>query len=226
MVDLLRDDALRQLQAVVDQIGDPPFLAALDHEIAQQAAAVVEAALAQREARAMVQTAERRIEAADERLYSGTVTDHRTLEGLQRDLYSQRKALIPLNDAEVHSNTAADEAKAAEAWLRQMRGAAVARWNERQQQLKEQRDVAQRRVDDISVSVDDHRARLDPEDLDLYDEYRRRRPRVVASVSGGVCGECRLALPKNGDHPRPPRRPTDRMPRLRLSGAGHMSEKS
>lgn len=207
-VDLRRDAALRQLQAVVDQISDPPWLQPLEEEIGHQADAVIEAARELRESEARVQTAERRIEAADERLYSGTVTDHRTLEELQRDLYAQRQALIPLQDAETRARAAVDDAKQAERWLQQMRSNAVDTWNQRQGELKQQRDVAQQSVDAVATEVNAIRDRLLVDDLDLYDQYRLRHPRVVASVSGGVCGECRLSLPtmvitraRRGDRP-------------------------
>ena len=194
-VDLQRDDAKRVLQTVVEQIIDPPFVEALDGEIEAQALLSLTAARESREAEAIVGTAQRRIQASDERLYGGTITDHRTLEELQRDLYSQRQNLGPLSDANLAARQRAEEAAIAERWLRDFREQAVAIWNTRQTQLRADRDEAQDHVDDLSVLVEQRRVRLTDSDLGTYDEYRQRRPRVVAGVVGGVCEECRLTLP-------------------------------
>ena len=194
-VDLQRDDAKRVLQTVVEQIIDPPFVEALDGEIEAQALLSLTAARESREAEAIVGTAQRRIQASDERLYGGTITDHRTLEELQRDLYSQRQNLGPLSDANLAARQRAEEAAIAERWLRDFREQALAIWNTRQTQLRAERDEAQDHVDDLSVLVEQRRVRLNESDLGTYDEYRQRRPRVVAGVAGGVCEECRLTLP-------------------------------
>ena len=194
-VDLQRDDAKRVLQTVVEQIIDPPFVEALDGEIEAQALLSLTAARESRESEAIVGTAQRRIQASDERLYGGTITDHRTLEELQRDLYSQRQNLGPLSDANLAARQRAEEAAIAERWLRDFREQAVAIWNTRQTQLRADRDEAQDHVDDLSVLVEQRRVRLTDSDLGTYDEYRQRRPRVVAGVVGGVCEECRLTLP-------------------------------
>ena len=194
-VDLQRDDAKRVLQMVVEQITDPPFVEALDGEVEAQALLSLTAARESREAEAIVGTAQRRIQASDDRLYGGTITDHRTLEELQRDLYSQRQNLGPLSDANLAARQGAEEATTAERWLRDFREQALAIWNTRQTQLRTERDEAQAHVDDLSVLVEQRRVHLNESDLRTYDEYRQRRPRVVAGVAGGVCEECRLTLP-------------------------------
>ena len=194
-VDIQRDAALRELRTVADQLSDPPNLDRLDAEIAAQTDEVQKAELAAREAKAQVQTAERRIELADKRLYSGTITDHRTLEELQRDLYSQRQQLGPLSDAETRAAGAADASREAESWLIALRTGFVDGWNATQSQLRQEHDAGQERVDGFSRQIDQARASIAEDDLKVYDEYRRRRPRVVANVNGGVCEECRLTVP-------------------------------
>lgn len=194
-IDIQRDEARRELQTILDQIADPPFVPQLDAEIEAQAEQARLADNAAREAHAIVQTAQRRIEVTDNRLYSGSITDHRTLEELQRDLYSQRQQLPPLAEAETRASYDAQLAHEAGAWLNQLRTSAVDAWNERQSELETQRGDAQERVDEFSRQVEILRDKLSDEDLGAYDQYRRRRPRVVASVAGGVCDGCRLSLP-------------------------------
>ena len=194
-VDIQRDQAKRELQHILDQISDPPFVGALDDEIAQQEEEAQRADQAVREAHAVVQTAQRRIEVTDKRLYSGSITDHRTLEELQRDLYSQRQQLPPLAEAETRAQYDAEQAHNAGTWLHNLRTAALDIWNERQSQLEVERSTVQEQVDELSRQVEILRDQMSSEDLDVYDQYRRRRPRVVATVASGVCAECRIALP-------------------------------
>ncbi len=194
-IDLLRDDAKRVLQTVAEQIADPPFVEALDRELKAQVDLAARAAREAREAQATVEVAQRRIQATDERLYGGAVTDHRTLEELQRDLYSQRQNLGGLQDAALSAGLRSEEAADAERWLSGLRAQSLELWNRRQAELAEQRSSAQVRVDDLSALVAQRRMGLSGADLRTYDEYRRRRPRVVAGVVGGVCEECRLTLP-------------------------------
>ena len=194
-VDIQRDHSKRELQAVLDQISDPPFIGQLDAEIEAQQEEARRADQAVREAHAVVQTAQRRIEVTDQRLYSGSITDHRTLEELQRDLYAQRQQLPPLTEAENRASFEAEQAHDASGWLQRLRAAALDIWNARQTELDGERHEVQERVDEFARQAELLRDRLTEDDLDTYDQYRRRRPRVVATVAGGVCAECRLTLP-------------------------------
>ena len=208
-VDLLRDNANRTLQAILEQIEDPPFVEALDAEIEAQAQATQQLAGEAREAAAVVETAQRRIDAADERLYGGSVTNPRTLEEIQRDLYAQRQAMVGLKDADIKARQLSEDAFVAERWLRALRAKSLEIWNVRQADLVEQRGAVQSQVDELTAQIDARREQISEADLRIYDQYRRRRPRVVAGVAGGVCEECRLALPtmvitrarRGGDHP-------------------------
>lgn len=194
-VDLQRDEARRRLEGVVAQITEHPYIAALNAELEAQTQAAAQAAATGREAAAAVEQAQRRIEAADERLYGGSITNPRTLTELQSDLYAQRQKLVELQDTELASRQQAEEAFGAERWLRQLRERSLEIWNARQSELAAQRDTAQQRMDALTAQVEEHRRQLREADLEVYDEYRSRRPRVVAAVAGGVCEECRLALP-------------------------------
>lgn len=194
-IDLLRDEANRTLQSIVGQIGPAPFLDALDAEIEAQADASKHSRAALTEARAQVELAERRMEATDERIYGGTITDHRTLQDLQGDLYTQRQNLVPMKDSALAAQHAAEADAEAEAWLRQMRAKAASQWDERQADLAARRGEAEGLVAELAARVEAQRARLGADDLATYDDYRLRGPRVVAQVAGGVCSECRLSLP-------------------------------
>lgn len=194
-VDIRRDHALREHRQIDEQITPPPFIAQLDAEIAAQETLQTQVGDTLREARALSQTAQRRIEATDQRIYSGAVTDHRTLSQLQADLYSQRQQLPALEDAVLNAEINSQDGAEAVAWLRQLRQRALDHWEGRQRDLVKQRADIQAQLDELQAEVDGHRARLTGEDLQTYDLYRRRRPRVVASVVGGVCSECRLSLP-------------------------------
>lgn len=195
-LDLQRDTAKRQLQAILNQISDFPHLPALDAEIDAQHDLQRQADAAIREASAVVQTAQRRIEVSDKRLYSGAITDHRTLEELQRELYSQRQRLPTLQDDERRARADAAQAQSASEWLAQLRRAALRLWQDNQAALDRQRFDAQEQVDEFSRLIELRRDTLSPDDLALYDQQRRRgRPQVVANVAGGVCNACRLTVP-------------------------------
>ncbi len=194
-IDLERDAATRELQVVFDQIADPPFISALEAEATAQESEAQRANQLAREAHALVQTAQRRIDVTDRRLYSGAITEHRVLEELQRELYSQRQQLPPMIEAEQLAGQVAELAQEAVGWLQQLREQALDHWNEQQSTLKVQRGAHQERVDEFSRQIEILRDLLDGDDLAIYDQYRRRRPRVVTTVTGGVCDECRLTLP-------------------------------
>lgn len=194
-IDLLRDEAVRTLETVTAQIGPPPFMPALDAEIEAQAEWLQQADSQLREARAQVETAERRIEATDKRIYSGAESNHRVLQELQADLYSQRQEIVPLRDAALAAGRALETASDAGQWLRDLRSRASADWEQRQAELADAGTRAETEVTELTERVRNQRQRLAAEDLATYDDYRRRGPRVVAPVAGGVCGECRLSLP-------------------------------
>ena len=215
-VDIQRDQAKRELQAVLDQLSDPPFIDQLDAELEAQEEEARLADQAVREAHAVVQTAQRRIEVTDQRLYSGSITDHRTLEELQRDLYSQRQQLPPLTEAENRATQEAEHAHDASGWLQQLRTGALDVWNARQSELDGERHEAQERVDEFSRQAELLREKLTQDDLDTYDQYR---PPPAPSRRHGCRRRLRRVPPDpahDRGHPSAPWNPRRRVPLLRL----------
>ena len=142
-IDIQRDEAKRELQTILDQIADPPFVPQLDAEIEAQAEEARRADNATREAHAIVQTAQRRIEVTDNRLYSGSITDHRTLESCSAtSMRSVRHSAAGRGrDAASYDAQMAHEAGA---WLSQLKTSAVDAWNARQSELE--RSAEERRT--------------------------------------------------------------------------------
>ena len=132
----------------------------------------------------------------DKRIYDGTITDHRTLQDLQADLYKQRQDITPLRQKSLAAEQSHASGIEAEGWLGELRGTALASWQERQAELSAQRGQIDEQIAALAVRVEAQRERLVAEDLATYDSYRLRGPRVVAGVAGGVCSECRLMLPR------------------------------
>ena len=194
-IDIKCDQALRNLQAVAKQLSEPPFLAQMDAEIAAQDDVTRLADQAAREASAQLQLAERRIRATDQRIASGSISDYRILEQLQRDRYAQTQQLTLLNEAKTRTASEARSAQDASDWLQQLRAGALNAWNARQAGIETERQSLQEHVDEFSRQIELERARISDADLTIYDQYRRRRPRVVTRVVGGVCEECRLMVP-------------------------------
>ena len=194
-VDVGRDKAIADLKDITDQIKDPPFIDQLDAEIAAQQDVVRLAEKAVREASAKLQNAERRVKATDESLYSGRITEQRTLQQMQTDLYNQRQQITVMEKDELDLEVAAEDERETLGYLQKLRTDALEHWNAEQRTLETARGESQEAVDEFDRQIEILRERLSPDDLALYDQHRRRNPMVVADVSSGVCDGCRLKVP-------------------------------
>lgn len=193
--DLRLDRIKKQLAEIDAQLGDPPWLATLDAELAAQQALVDTAAGRRTDAEAELAARRAKMEAEDARLYDGSITDARELRNQQEAVYALRRALKDAQDPALALMEAEEAQGAALAHLQALRSGALEAWRGHQAALRDKRAALAAEADRLQAEVDGVRGDLPPDDLAVYDQQRRKRPVAIAAVIGGVCGACRLALP-------------------------------
>ena len=194
-IDLQLDTVNRELRRLDAQLGDPPFLVALDAEIGAQEAEQEELCSRGATGEADVARMREKIRQEEERLYGGTIADPRELRHLQEEIFALRRQLKTKEEALLALLEGEDAARAAADYLKQLRGGALEVWEEKQVVLRTQREEVLGRAQNIEAEVNAHRSELKAHDLAVYDDHRSRNPRAIARVEGGICGSCRLTLP-------------------------------
>ena len=143
-----------------------------------------------------IATFTQRIEAAETKLYSGTVTNSRELGDLQADVGMLKRQR---GDEEEHLLYVLEELEQTEGELRTLTTrltAAERKWESDQAYMTEERDDLQREIAELSVKRNAMASRVPPADLALYTQVRKRHAgHAVAIMRDGSCVSCRVALP-------------------------------
>ena len=194
-VDIRLDAFKKHLHEFDEQLGDPPFPAALEAEVAAQAALLLEATRARETADADAAATRAKIEGEDKKLYSGTITDPRELKNLQEEIFGLRRLLKSQEEVVLARIEQEELAQEAAAYLAALTEKSEVAWSERQAALGKRWIGVADQAALVEGEVAQQRELMAEADLVVYDDHRSRRPLAVSAVEGGVCGSCRLALP-------------------------------
>lgn len=193
--DIRLDAFKRQLQDFDDQLGEPPFAAALKAEVEAEAALLTEVSRSRETADADATATRAKIETEDQKLYSGTITDPRELKILQEEVFALRRLLKSQEEVVLARIEQEELAQEATTYLSALTKKSAKAWSERQTDLSERRVGVADQAALVEGEVKEQRDLMAQADLAVYDDHRSRRPLAVSAVEGGVCGSCRLALP-------------------------------
>lgn len=137
-----------------------------------------------------------KIAEVDERLYSGRVTNPKELSGLQRDLAYLKRRQSSLEDDILQAMA---EIEQREAHLHACRSALErieVAWTKEQERLDERIRELTARARALSASRAALCKAISAEDLELYEDLRRRGAgRAMTELQGDLCQGCRVAVP-------------------------------
>lgn len=170
---------------------------------ARQAVAAAEADLHSSHARATdldleVRSLGERIQADEQKLYSGRVTSPKELASLQDDVASLKRWRTKKEEEQLEAMLAEESAQSRLAAAQAALTAAQAAWEASQADLL----AEQQRLRTEQAELQHRRAALaeaaGAADLALYEGLRPRKGgRAVAVVRGGLCQACRMTPPSN-----------------------------
>jgi len=139
-----------------------------------------------------------KLEANEQRLYSGTVRNPKELTSLQEENEYLRRRKSQFEDVilevMIEVEESQEQAHSARAHLAQVEE----RWRAEQERLTAERAELQASLAALSEKRQALRAAIPPDDLETYDDLRRRKGgQAVALLQEGTCQGCRVSLPSS-----------------------------
>ncbi len=139
-----------------------------------------------------------KLRANEQRLYGGTVRNPKELSSLQEENEYLKRRKSKLEDVilevmiEVEENQ--EQAHSTREHLTQIEE----RWRAEQEQLTTERAELQTSLHALSKKREDLRAAIPADDLEVYDNLRRRKGgKAVALLKEGTCQGCQVSLPSS-----------------------------
>ena len=147
-----------------------------------------------REAEAELEYTTGKIEAANQQLYGGRITNSKELSNLQHEV----NTLKEINDRlETKELEIIDRVEAAEKTV----AAATAdyqsletEWQQTQKQLEADIVLLKKILADLTEKRSSLAAQIEPTTLSLYDKIRQQKKQAVAKVEQGICRACRISI--------------------------------
>jgi len=133
---------------------------------------------------------------AEERLYSGRVTNPKELANLQDEVSYLKRRRGELEDRQLEAMVEVEEYEAEVDSKKASLAQIEAEWSQAQKRLTEERSELEERLTHLEEERVKMEGMIGPEDLTLYGELRGRKGgQAVALLKEGVCQACRVTLP-------------------------------
>ena len=137
-----------------------------------------------------------RVEANEQRLYGGRVTNPKELASLQEDTVSVKRWREKKEEDMLEALVAEEDAEKTLSGAKSNLGQILARWEADQQDLVAERSQIETQQDEILQQRGSLIASIDPEDIGTYQALRQRKGgRAVVAVQEGICEGCRMPPP-------------------------------
>ena len=184
-----------RLSEIAPLLGDDSALRALARRLASEQAEVDSALSRQQELDAVIGGATERVDAAETKLYGGTIVNPRELQDLQADVNMLKRQRGREEDAQlevmVELDTAREKRDASASELESMK----ASWRAEQRSLRAEKERLQAETAEFERQREDAVAHIPPTETALYERVRRTHPRPLAQMHNNACNACRVGVP-------------------------------
>lgn len=190
-------DATRQAVAAAQgRQGESPELVAARDVLAAAQARLAAARAAQTEYEDALQKNLAKLADVQEQMYSGRVKNPKELAGLEKDVASLGRRRDEIQDKVLEAMLEVEAAREAHSTAQAALALAEAGWQANLGRSGQELAEAQKRTAQLARDRADTLARLDPKEIELYQDLRRRKgPAPVARLRGSTCGRCGVTLP-------------------------------
>ena len=142
-------------------------------------------------------TLESHIQQVEKKLYDGSISNPKELQGYQQDLRMLRRQKSEQEDALLEVMDRAEGANGGARAAQSALASAEAAWNAQHQQLIGERDRLTTNVARLEQQLQAAVSSVDPRELKLYESMKRSRGTAVSRVEQGICRACGLTLPSH-----------------------------
>jgi len=139
-----------------------------------------------------------KIKANEQRLYGGTVKNPKELTSLQEENAYLRRRRSHLEDVILEVMIEVEEAQERADGARTHLTQVEEQWRVEQERLTAEQAALQDKLHALQERRQTLRTALPPDDLEIYDDLRRRRGGLAVSIlKEGICQGCQMSLPSS-----------------------------
>ena len=184
------------ISSIDSQLGDRAALEALKEEIDGQKACLHELGLQRRAQNLDSESLREKVHDLEGKLYSGTITNLRELEGFEKEATFARGHLRELDEKLLETMVALDEAQEKLHSLEENCRKDEEQWRVIQTNLTKERKELGETLETLGARRQGLISRVGEQELDLYEALRQSKSGLaIAKVERGMCRGCRMALP-------------------------------
>jgi predicted nucleic acid-binding Zn-ribbon protein len=189
----VRDARLSEIETA---LGDDTPLAPLRTLVAELTTSLQKATASQNELDGIVTTFNEKVEAAETRLYSGTVTNSRELEGLQADIVMIKRQR---EEQEELLLMALDEVEGTQSKVNKASSKLEGdddKWQQEQASMTAEQSRLTSELTAHKGDRDTRAGKVPPPELALYEQVRKAHAgKAVARMRNNSCESCRVEVP-------------------------------
>ena len=193
-VDLELESNEQALARIMSQLGDSQVVAATRNEITCEQQHLEELRRQQRSSEWEVDDLTTKLVVAEEKLYSGRITNIKELANLQHEVDGLKNRRNQVEDKTLEIMQQVSEKEARVAILDGDLKGLEAEWQREQQQLSAEAERHKTIVSDLMQKQKLLLTGIDSTAADTYHEVKKQKARAVAKVEQGTCRGCGITL--------------------------------
>ena len=195
-LDLEIGEAYNLVSSISSQLGDRATLDARREELEARSASLNELRAQHRSREMDAESKREKVEALEGRIYGGSVTNIRELEGYHTEAGFLRTQLKELDDMALETMMVLEEVQEGVRSLEENCRQAEEDWRLKQQELSQEKAALEESLLNLEIRREERVSRVGQPELKLYETLRKSKGGVaLARVERGLCRGCRMALP-------------------------------
>ncbi len=182
------------LQQIIRQIGENGVVVKAQNKLASERQHLEELQHQQRTTEWQIDDLSEKITPAEEKLYSGRITNTKELASLQHEVEGFKAHRGQLEDKVLEIMEQVEPADAGVATTSEELKKIETEWQRQQQQLSADKERVKAIISDLKdkrLALSD---KIDPQTVALYQQLRKQKVTAVVRAEQGICGGCRISL--------------------------------
>ncbi len=182
------------LQQITRQIGENGVVVRAQNKLASERQHLEELQHQQRTTEWQIDDLSGKITPAEEKLYSGRITNTKELASLQHEVEGFKAHRGQLEDKVLEIMEQVEPADAGVATTSEELKKIETEWQRQQQQLSADKERVKAIISDLKDKRQALSDKIDPQTVALYQQLRKQKVTAVVRVEQGICGGCRISL--------------------------------
>ena len=193
-IDLEIEANERTLRQITGQIGEDEVIVRAQQKLASERQQLEELQRQQHTAEWEIEDLTAKIRPAEEKLYSGRITNTKELTSLQQEVEGFKAHRGQLEDKVLEIMEQVEQAQAKVATTGEELKKLETEWQNQQQKLSADMERIKALLADLRQKRQVLTDKIEPQTVTLYQQLRKQKTTAVAKVQQGICSGCRISL--------------------------------